>query len=46
MGADLKEKRNLVLASGEYPDMFFKAGFEEMCIRDSPHSFWRCPNFP
>lgn len=28
MGADLKEKRNLVLASGEYPDMFFKAGFE------------------
>ena len=27
MGADLKEKRNLVLASGEYPDMFFKAGF-------------------
>lgn len=28
MGADLKEKRNLVLASGEYPDMFFKAGFD------------------
>ena len=27
MGADLQEKRNLVLASGEYPDMFFKCGF-------------------
>lgn len=26
MGADLIEKRNLVLASGEYPDIFFKSG--------------------
>lgn len=26
LGADITEKRNLVLASGEYPDMFFKAG--------------------
>lgn len=26
LGADLLEKRNLVLASGEYPDMFFKSG--------------------
>lgn len=28
MGADLKEKRNLVLSSGEYPDVFFKAAFD------------------
>ena len=26
LGADLTEKRNLVLASGEYPDIFIKAG--------------------
>lgn len=26
LGADLTEKRNLVLASGDYPDMFLKAG--------------------
>ncbi|MHA9736852.1 type 2 periplasmic-binding domain-containing protein [Robinsoniella peoriensis] len=27
MGADLSEKKNLVLASGEYPDVFYKANF-------------------
>lgn len=26
LSADLVEKRNLILASGEYPDMFFKSG--------------------
>ena len=35
MGADLKEKRNLVLASGEYPDMFFKAGLRRMIWRNT-----------
>lgn len=27
MGADLSEKRNLLLASGDYPDIFLKSGF-------------------
>lgn len=27
MGADLTEKRNLLLASGDYPDIFLKSGF-------------------
>ena len=28
LSADLTEKRNLMLASGEYPDMLFKSGIE------------------
>ena len=27
MGADLAEKRNLLLASGDYPEIFMKSGF-------------------
>ena len=29
MSADMKDKRGIILASGEYPDVFFKAGFKE-----------------
>lgn len=29
MGADMKDKRGIILASGEYPDVFFKAGLKE-----------------
>lgn len=29
LGADLTEKKNLLLASGEYPDVFYKAGLTD-----------------
>lgn len=34
LGADLVEKRNLVLASGKYPDMFFKAGLAQTDLNE------------
>lgn len=32
MGADLIEKRNLTLASGDYPDIFMKSGFDATAL--------------
>lgn len=34
LSADLVEKRNLVLASGEYPDMFFKSGLAQTDLNE------------